>query len=568
MGRVLRATNPDADVRFERDALGRVLAETINGLTVRSSYDPLGRRTGVRTPSGRENAWMFDGNDRAVELRTAGQTMTVGLDPAGRELHRTFGATTLTQSWDALHRLASQSVTRAVAGRQPEVAQHRSYRYRADGRVAAIDDQLTGSRSFDMDLLGRVTAVRGPNWREEYSYNEAGNVADARWPGRDSDLHGPRDYGGSAVTTVGNVRYVRDRQGRVVLRQHKRLSAKPATWRFTWTNNDRMSGATTPDGTRYRYRYDAFGRRVAKERLAADGAVAHEVRFCWDGVQLVEQIQSDGRATGWDWDPGTSRPLAQIERVRGADQAWIDAAFYAIVTDLVGAPTELFDSTGALVWRRAATLWGHVLTPPGPVSTPLRFPGQYYDAETGLHYNHQRYYDPVAAQYYSADPAGAAAGENPYGYVRDPRRSIDRLGLAPCHLQDIKDYRERYQVGQGKNIAFADYDIDGVQGRSGMAPSGGHEYPNAAPVPANSPFHTSKPLDSEPKVLNQLINRLGLTPESSGEIHFHSERPACTDCQGVIAQFKEMFPNIEIKYTDYGGAGPNHPIPAGRTVNY
>ncbi|GAB3447151.1 DUF6531 domain-containing protein [Actinophytocola sediminis] len=567
MGRVSRARNADADVRFERDALGRVLAESIDGLTVRSSYDPLGRRTGVRTPSGRENTWRFDGNDRAVELRTAGQTMTLGLDQAGRELRRTFGQTTVTQSWDPVHRLTSQSVTRG-GGQRQEIAQHRGYRYRADGRLLAVEDQLAGPRSFDLDLFGRVTAVRGPQWQEDYAYNEAGAVSAARWPGQDSDLHGPREYAGNAVTTAGGVRFVRDQQGRVVLRQRKRLSAKPATWRFTWTTSDRMAGVTTPDGTRYRYRYDAFGRRVGKQRLAEDGTVAHEVRFCWDGALLVEQVESDGRATGWDWDPVTARPLAQIERVRGADQEWIDAAFYAIVTDLVGAPSELFDQHGALAWRRSATLWGQVLSPPGPVSTPLRFPGQYYDPETGLHYNLQRYYDPVAGQYYSPDPVGAAAGENPYGYVSDPRRSIDPLGLAPCHLQDIRDYRTQQRVGMKRNIAFADYEIGTNTGRSNMAPSGGHQYPNAAPSPSNSPFTTNSPLDSEPKILNELINDLGLTPQSSGTIHFHSERPACPDCQGVIDQFKQMYPNIEIKYTDYGGAGPDHPTPQGRTVTY
>jgi RHS repeat-associated protein len=62
----------------------------------------------------------------------------------------------------------------------------------------------------------------------------------------------------------------------------------------------------------------------------------------------------------------------------------------------------------------------------------LRFPGQYYDRETGLHYNHQRYYDPQTGRYISYDPIGLAGGINPYTYVRNnPLRYTDPRGLTP-----------------------------------------------------------------------------------------------------------------------------------------
>ena len=55
----------------------------------------------------------------------------------------------------------------------------------------------------------------------------------------------------------------------------------------------------------------------------------------------------------------------------------------------------------------------------------LRFPGQYYDQESGLHYNRHRYYDPETAQYLTPDPLGLEGGRRPQAYVENPNTSID-----------------------------------------------------------------------------------------------------------------------------------------------
>ncbi len=457
-GRMLRATNADAEVSFERDPLGRIIAETCNGRTLTSRYDLSGRRTHRRTPSGAESVWEYGPGGAPVALHTAGQTVSFDYDGAGREVERHIGVgVLLAQSWDANHRLVSQTLTAAGPGlgldspasaRQARLVQRRSYGYRPDGYLSTIDDHLSGVRRFDLDPVGRVTAVHGTGWTERYAYDPAGNLTDAVWPtppqtpdSLDADARGEREYSGTLIRRAGDLRYQHDAQGRITLRQHKRLSAKPRTWHYTWDGDDRLVAATTPDGTRWRYRYDPLGRRTAKQRLAADGtSVAEQTDFTWDGVLLAEQTHTTApddpaRITTWEWEPDSFRPLTQTERapLRDAPQQWVDEQFYAIVTDLVGTPTEMVDPDGNLAWRPRTSLWGTtVARSEGGASCSLRFPGQYHDDETQLSYNYYRYYDPAGGRYESNDPLGLAAGPNPHTYVRNPTYWVDPLGLMGC----------------------------------------------------------------------------------------------------------------------------------------
>jgi YD repeat-containing protein len=240
-GRLVRAANADAEVSFNRDALGRIVAETCNGRTLTSSYDALGRRTHRRTPSGAESYWEYGADEVPVALHTAGRTLRFGYDPAGREIQRHLGTgAVLAQTWDANHRLVSQTLTasrpgagRSSSAREARLVQRRSYGYRPDGYLTEIDDHFSGTRRFDLDPAGRVTAVHGAGWTERYAYDPAGNITDAAWPAPphseslNADSRGGREYAGTLIRRAGNVRYQHDAQGRITLRQQKRLSASP-----------------------------------------------------------------------------------------------------------------------------------------------------------------------------------------------------------------------------------------------------------------------------------------------------------------------------------------------------
>ncbi|MCS0602407.1 DUF6531 domain-containing protein [Streptomyces sp. LP11] len=452
-----QATGPDGtSLTLLRDRHGRLRAETVNGRTLTYTYDELGRRTGRTTPTGAETTWSYNATGRRTGMVASGRTIDFTYDELGRELTRHVGETvTLEHTFDAMGRLTDQSVTGAAG----LPVQHRNYTYRADGSLTAVQDRLAGTRHFDLDATGRVTAVHAANWTERYAYDEAGNQTEATWPSDHpgSEATGPRAYAGTRITRAGGVRYEHDALGRITLRRKTRLSRKPDTWRYEWDPEDRLTSVVTPDGTRWRYTYDPLGRRTSKLRLAPDGeTVVERVDFTWDGTTLCEQTSASAELPNTvtlTWDHRGLRPLTQTERIAPANapQEEIDSRFFAIVTDLVGTPTELVDERGTLAWRTRSTLWGTTAWARDSTAyTPLRFPGQYFDPETGLHYNYFRHYDPETSRYLTHDPLGLAPAPNPATYVLNPYVWTDHLGLAPDECPDeVQSIYKAPQRGQG-----------------------------------------------------------------------------------------------------------------------
>ena len=443
LGRLLRATGPEVELVLQRDPLGRISSETINGRTVASTYDPLGRRTTRATPAGVETTWTYGTSFSPTSVAVNGHRIGFDRDLLGREIHRDLGGTTLEQTWDALGQLTTQTLTtapRAVTGETladrlsgaapsspaadgQRLLQERVYTYAAGGDLTGIDDKLTGARRFELDLANRITSVTGPGWSEAYTYDLMGNITRSMTGHADGER---RDYAGTLLTRSGRNRYRYDAQGRLIGRTTTRLSHKPETWAYEWDADDRMTGVRTPDGTRWRYLYDILGRRVAKRRLTESGEVAEEVLFAWDGTTLVEETTSVGSRS---WTHDGLRPIAQLDL---ADDE-VDTRFYSIITDLVGTPTELVTPDGNLAWHAKRAVWGSPLDPADAL-TPIRFPGQYADVESGLNYNVFRYYDSQTGRYLSQDPLGLNPAPNPNAYVSNPTAEVDSLGLAPCRV--------------------------------------------------------------------------------------------------------------------------------------
>lgn len=189
-------------------------------------------------------------------------------------------------------------------------------------------------------------------------------------------------------------------------------------YRYRWSASGQVIEVSGPDGVVARYRYNHRGERIAKE---VGGRVTY---FVYDHRQLIAELNAQGqveREYVWlaDW------PVAIIDR---------DGEHRARVTFLhvnhLGAPVLATDAAGAVAWRAEYAPFGRATTGPPAMSIALRLPGQYEDAETGLHYNDHRYYDPDRGRYLSPDPIGLQGGPDPYAYAAgSPLRNVDPSGL-------------------------------------------------------------------------------------------------------------------------------------------
>jgi RHS repeat-associated protein len=163
------------------------------------------------------------------------------------------------------------------------------------------------------------------------------------------------------------------------------------------------------DGSQTEFEYDSAGRT----------AKVGERRYRYDGAKLTAEADGDGKITK-QYVYVEDRPAAVL----------VDREIYALHTDWRGAPLALTDENRQVVWRADVGLWHDATIARAKFELNLRGSNQYFDAETGLHYNYHRYFDPDVGRYLTPDPIGQAGGFNLYAFVEgDAANSIDSLGL-------------------------------------------------------------------------------------------------------------------------------------------
>jgi len=200
--------------------------------------------------------------------------------------------------------------------------------------------------------------------------------------------------------------------------------------RFEYDPDDRLSVVRdAADAVVGRYGYDPFGRRLWKE---VQGVRIHFL-YAEEGL-IGEYDASGGLIRAYGYRPDSLWSTAPLT-LRTASGLW----FYH--NDHLGTPQRLTDRTGAVVWSARHAAFGAAQVTVGQVENPLRFPGQYHDAETGLHYNFYRYYDPSLGRYITADPIGLDGGTSTYTYVsNNALRYTDRFGLSNDQEVDCKKF--------------------------------------------------------------------------------------------------------------------------------
>ena len=152
----------------------------------------------------------------------------------------------------------------------------------------------------------------------------------------------------------------------------------------------------------------------------------------------MAEAAADGTiTTSYGWHPqtenGTYPLFARVDNADGGKR------YVYYHNDHLATPQRVTDKSGTVVWAADYDSFGQAnerAVTGQPFANPLRYPGQYYDAESGLHYNDRRYYDPATGRYTTRDPIGLEGGINLYAYAaQSPGNFADPTGeIIPCLL--------------------------------------------------------------------------------------------------------------------------------------
>ena len=237
---------------------------------------------------------------------------------------------------------------------------------------------------------------------EDYGYDKVGNREN---PG-DAAAY-DYDKNNQITKSPGIISYVFDNDGNMTGNSSGEI--------FNYNKLNRLT-SYTKSGATSTYLYDPTGRRINKT------VVGNTTWFLWDGESLIAEYNSSGtQGKRYAYLPGEHTPV-QVTDAGG---------IYDVHTDNLGTPRLLTDGAKSIVWQAQYESFGGVNLITNSVEFNFRFPGQYYDGESGLYYNHFRDYDPRTGRYIEGDPIGNIEGDiNIYRYAYgNPNAYIDPLGL-------------------------------------------------------------------------------------------------------------------------------------------
>jgi RHS repeat-associated protein len=217
----------------------------------------------------------------------------------------------------------------------------------------------------------------------------------------------------------------------------------------SYNNANRMKTARLAGGSDTSYLYNALGQRVKKS-----GGAAVTTLFVYDEAgHLLGEYDAAGalvQETVWLGDI----PVATLRPKAGAG-----VEIFYVHTDQLNTPRKVSrPSDNKLRWRWDSSPFGEGAPDEDPESLGafsfnFRFPGQYFDAESALHYNYFRDYDPAVGRYVQSDPIGIRGGVNTFAYVFvNPLRRIDPYGL---QSSDVEAPKPTYPSGAGEKAEEA-----------------------------------------------------------------------------------------------------------------
>jgi RHS repeat-associated protein len=425
------AENETARVVLEHDPDGHVIAERMNGTAVRSTYDAAADRVALHSSVGArvtierntlgEPARLFFGEPRPPTLPA---DVRLAHDAEGnvRSIRHESG---LELTWS--HDEAGRPITRrALMHRQGggiDLLDRLDHTWRGDARLERI-----GGRELAYDERRRLVGDQMPGEAPRHRvFDAVGNVY--RHPDHTERRYGP----GARLEQLDGHVIVHDEDGNLI----RRVTVEGEV-RYHWNGHGLLTAITRPDGSRVEFEYDAFARRIGRRFVSPTGNGVRHTSFVWDGHVVVDELDGLTGHTTWHWLPNSATPIAKDH----AGQRW------AVVSDLLGTPTHLYDQHGRVCWQAGLDLFGQLEVEIGARGDcPWRRPGQYDDGFSDEFYHRSRYYSPLFGTYISLDPAGLEAGYHGYADVPDPLTWLDLLGLTGAYLFRYRN--KKMYIGKG-----------------------------------------------------------------------------------------------------------------------
>ena len=305
------------------------------------------------------------------------------------------------------------------------------------GNLIRSEDRRGGTLEYVYDKLGRIREAKHSGGSvERFAFDPAGNILSANHPaaaksGRLKTPSNPNLYAGNRLKEHNGTEYTYDGLGNLIYRQ----LPDGENQYFQYDSENQLVRAEIKKAAGnteiWEYAYDPFGRRLSKERkdkLAWTSTEPKRIHFVWDGSRLAQEYTYKGTYTYIYTDQDSYEPLAQIFHNNKDGKQYL--AY--IHTDQIGIPREMTDQFGNLLWYGEYSAWGR-LKKDGRVyqnaHQPFRLQNQYYDRETGLHYNLMRYYEPDTGRFVNQDPIGLLGGENLYAFAPNAQMWTDIFGL-------------------------------------------------------------------------------------------------------------------------------------------
>lgn len=409
LGRLARLDTGSVALDYVYDATGRIATKIQTaGTSVASvgyQHAPAtGQLGAIQYPSGRRLELTYDAAGRVSALTW--DTVPIASNLAW---HPFGGVASVTLANGLVHRrdenTAGQLVAFSLGGQLVEVG------YDAAGRVTGFNHVVAPEhdQGFSYDAADRLTGYLDATRAISYSYDANGNRL-GQILGAASTAYAYA-AGTNRLTQIGTVPVSSDAAGN-----------RTADGALTYTYD--ATGRLVTAGTA-QYQYNGLGERAGK----TNGTAFTHYVYDESGKLLGEYDAAGEPLREYAW-LGTM-PVAVLDYATpGAP------ALYAIETDHLATPRLVTDASAQSRWRWFSAPFGD--TPPeqspaglDPFVLNLRFPGQYFDAESGLHYNYFRDYDATTGRYIESDPIGLSGGSNTYSYAEGNTVNLaDPFGLA------------------------------------------------------------------------------------------------------------------------------------------